>query len=199
MENPSSVFLDVIDMLSKFLTRLKLDPNAKPPLNYEAVMNELAYAIADAESPMHPIRPGFANVIYFENLRSLYRYMCRVHFAIENGLEIDTVRIPLRLYPLKKMHHFERVTIVIRITDFLDYPHVKGVFIQSKKLTEIRTGNSYKRILSQMRSRNCHNCKRNDSLQKTKRMHCGRCRKVHYCSKACQINDWDNHKMYCNV
>lgn len=39
----------------------------------------------------------------------------------------------------------------------------------------------------------CHTCK------KAARQHCGRCCKVYYCSKGCQILDWEEHKSDCKL
>ena len=46
-------------------------------------------------------------------------------------------------------------------------------------------------------ARKMHDCQGCDS--KLASSLCGRCRKVHYCSRECQTADWPNHKKSCSV
>ena len=41
----------------------------------------------------------------------------------------------------------------------------------------------------------CHFCK--TEISKYSERRCSQCRRVSYCSKKCQRNDWNNHKKYC--
>jgi hypothetical protein len=43
----------------------------------------------------------------------------------------------------------------------------------------------------------CHNCKKKDKEYTFKK--CSRCKIYYYCSKKCQIDDWNHHKHYCKI
>lgn len=95
--------------------------------------------------------------------------------------------------------------IVFQISD--NYRETtKNIISLQASLRDISHANMYKQLEQDIKPKiasnagfqliitRCHNevCDINDSLK-----YCAKCRKVKYCSRECQIEDWRNHKLVC--
>lgn len=45
----------------------------------------------------------------------------------------------------------------------------------------------------------CHKCHKSSANEDVKLLNCAGCKKVKYCSKACQASDWGVHKRFCKA
>lgn len=54
--------------------------------------------------------------------------------------------------------------------------------------------NKVVQVLSDIKKRKCGKCGKEDST-----MLCSRCKKKYYCSKNCQVSDWETHKLNCLI
>ncbi len=181
------------------------------PVVEKMIMGRLEY-VASVESRLLPVPAGRVGVVCFDNLRELSRYM-----VFKNGCKhpdctrCNTLpRVPLRTYPpdLVRARYADilsnpdevkpqRLVVILKLSDFWDFPDIPRGFCVVRK-TKSHAHAPTRRIKNSIRSRTCDNCGRNDSLAKTKRLHCARCGQAQYCSKACQAADWEYfHKFHC--
>lgn len=182
------------------------------PVVEKMIMARLEH-VASVESHLLSVPAGRVGVVCFDNLRELSRYM-----VFKNGCKHpDCTRcntlpqVAFKTYPpdvvreryadilrnpdeLDKPH---RLVVVLKLSDFWDFPDIPRGFCVVRKMAR-RTHAPTTRIKIPTRTRTCDNCGRNDSLSRTKRLHCGRCGQAQYCSKACQAEDWGYfHKFHC--
>lgn len=100
----------------------------------------------------------------------------------------------------KCKHRFHRLCLGSWLKDNASCPMCRTQLKEEEKKEDLGEVMNMARVILLQRllrdqRRTCSGCRGN--FARSSVQHCGRCKRVHYCSRQCQRRDWPNHSRRC--